>query len=596
MKLISDRYLRFQIMLIALVGSVSLVAFIVLTVSVVKHNRDAIVQLDTTAYPALEKAATSRLRLPGLREKTSNAIALADSLLLEDAERQLREIRKLLADVAVLTPVFAVDAEAAQFSLNRYHSVARDTVAALLQQPDANPRAVPQAEVIERLYRETDEHLQQLQFRLRESYQRALATSERSLDRSLQVIAVLGVATLLLLFVLSLVTALRVARYVQRSHQLKDEFLATVSHEMRTPLHGIRGGLELLDTQTMTAEHRQYWRAASDSADELLRLVNDMLDFTDLQTGDLSHIDRVFNLRALVQMLADKYQPQCERKGLAFYFSEDESIDVDLVGDDQRIAHVVSHLLENALRYTEHGSIKFAVHGNPMRGRTHDYSVRFIISDTGPGIAPERLDLTFNQRTLFEGSHTRHYGRVGVGLPVCRRIVELMGGSMHYSHAPDHGSILTVLIPLCRAHEAMQTERQVETPAADLQTTVLVVEDNKVNQMVLKGFLQRLHCRVLMAANGREAIDLVARENIDVILMDCEMPVLDGFEATRLIRQMPPPLNAIPIIAVTANAHDSDRRRCLQAGMNDYLKKPVDFDTIRRRIELIRRPLALVRS
>jgi CheY-like chemotaxis protein len=128
------------------------------------------------------------------------------------------------------------------------------------------------------------------------------------------------------------------------------------------------------------------------------------------------------------------------------------------------------------------------------------------------------------------------------------------------------------------------------------QTRVLVVEDNKVNQMVLKGFLQRLDCHVLTAANGREAVDIVASAAIDLILMDCQMPVLDGYEATKLIRQLPAPMSRIPIIAITANAHESDRKLCLDCGMDDYLKKPVDFDTIRRRIDRIRSPLALVKS
>jgi CheY-like chemotaxis protein len=251
------------------------------------------------------------------------------------------------------------------------------------------------------------------------------------------------------------------------------------------------------------------------------------------------------------------------------------------------------------LKFTDSGSIKFAVHGDDSRSRNHDYAVRFIVTDTGPGIPQGSVDMVFAPFRQLDGSHTRQFGGIGIGLPMCKQIVEMMGGSLHYSHAPDHGSILTVSIPLNRARNGFSQAEIAEKFASDAemaQTRVLIVEDNKVNQMVLKGFLQRLNCHVMTAANGREALDIVGGELVDLILMDCQMPVLDGYEATRLIRQLPDPLRRIPIIAVTANAHESDRKHCLDCGMDDYLKKPVDFDTIRRKIERLQRPLALVKS
>jgi len=438
-----------------------------------------------------------------------------------------------------------------------------------------------------------------LQHVVHDDYQRTLNSASAGLDHSIQAGLVLGFATVVVLFAFSALVSTRVASAVRHSDRLKDEFLATISHELRTPMHGIKGALELMDPQAMAPDQRQYWRAAGDAADDMLRLVNDMLDFTDLQSGDLSHIERVFNLHQLVAALAERYQGLCQRKGLAFYFSEDDSIDIELVGDDQRIAHVVAHLLDNALKFTDAGSIKFAVHGNDSRSRNHDYAVRFIVSDTGPGIPQGSVDMVFKPFRQLDGSHTRQYGGIGIGLPMCKQIVDMMGGSLHYSHAPDHGSILTVSIPLNRARSEpvpIESSYKATCGAVPVQTRVLVVEDNKVNQMVLKGFLQRLECDVLTAANGREAVDVVTGEDIDLILMDCQMPVLDGYEATKLIRQLPEPMCRIPILAVTANAHESDRKLCLDCGMDDYLKKPVDFDTIRRRIERLRRPLALVKS
>jgi signal transduction histidine kinase/ActR/RegA family two-component response regulator len=602
-KLISNRLIRFHIMLIAVIGGVSFLAYLNVIYSAAQTNRKDIDYLAHVGYPALDRIGIVLQQLPQLREKMTSAIGLGDMFLLEDADNQVRDLRQSLSEIRGAQPRFSGEVDIAMMTMDRYHQASRQLALSLLDRPLHDNQIKEQTDSINRLYRDVEERLLQLQHVVRDDYQGTLNTVSAGLDRSISVGLTLGIATVVVLVAFSALVSARVARTVQHSDRLKDEFLANVSHELRTPMHGIRGALELMDTQTMSAEQRQYWRAAGDAAEDMVRLVNDMLDFTDLQSGDLSHIERAFNLRQLVVGLAERYQGLCQRKGLAFYFSEDDTIDVDLVGDDQRIAHVVAHLLDNALKFTDTGSIRFAVHGDDSRNRNHDYALRFIVSDTGPGIPQGSLDMVFKPFRQLDGSHTRQYGGIGIGLPMCKQIVEMMGGALHYSHAPDHGSILTVSIPLSRARsESPQAESGLLTaggasgPTRSGQTRVLVVEDNKVNQMVLKGFLQRLDCHVLTAANGREAIDIVTSEPVDLILMDCQMPVLDGYEATRLIRRLPEPMNRIPIVAVTANAHESDRKHCLDCGMDDYLKKPVDFDTIRRRIDRIRSPLALVKS
>lgn len=598
MKLISNRLIRFHIMLIAVIGGTSFLAYLNIIYSSAQTNRKDIDSLAHVGYPALDKIGAVVQQLPQLREKMTSAIGLGDMFLLEDVDNQVRNLRQSLGDIRGAQPRFSGEVDIALLMLDRYHQASRQLALGLLDKPMRDDQIKEQTESINLLYRDVDERFLQLQHAMREDYRGTLNTVSANLDRSIRVGLILGLATVVVLVAFSALVSARVARTVRDSERLKDEFLATVSHELRTPMHGIKGALELLDVQAMAPEQRQYWRAAGDAADDMLRLVNDMLDFTDLQSGDLSHIERTFNLRQLVTGLAERYQGLCHRKGLAFYFSEDDSIDVELVGDDQRIAHVVAHLLDNALKFTDAGSIRFAVHGDDARGRNHDYVVRFIVSDTGPGIPQGSLDSMFKPFRQLDGSHTRQYGGIGIGLPMCKQIVEMMNGALHYSHAPDHGSILTVSIPLSRARQESMRMDSSAAPGKSTagQTRVLVVEDNKVNQMVLKGFLQRLDCHVLTAANGREAVDVVSSESIDLILMDCQMPVLDGYEATKLIRQLPEPMSRIPIVAVTANAHESDRKHCLECGMDDYLKKPVDFDTIRRRIDRIRSPLALVKS
>jgi len=598
-KLISSRLIRFHIMLIAVIGGASFLAYLQIIYAAAQSNREDIEYLAHVGYPSLDKIGGVIQQLPQLREKMTSAIGLGDMFLLEEADNQMRELRQLLSDIRVVQPQFSGEVDIASLLLDRYHLAAHQLALSQLDQPLRDDKVKEQTDGMNRLYHETEERLRQLQHAVREDYQDTLNKASAGLDHSIAAGLVLGFATVVVLVAFSALVSTRVARAVQHSDRLKDEFLATVSHELRTPMHGIKGALELMESLGMPQDQRQYWRAAGDAADDMLRLVNDMLDFTDLQSGDLSHIERVFNLHQLVATLAERYQGLSQRKGLAFHFSEDDTIDIELVGDDQRIAHVVAHLLDNALKFTDSGSIKFAVHGDDSRSRNHDYAVRFIVTDTGPGIPQGSVDMVFAPFRQLDGSHTRQFGGIGIGLPMCKQIVEMMGGSLHYSHAPDHGSILTVSIPLNRARNGFSQAEIAEKFASDAemaQTRVLIVEDNKVNQMVLKGFLQRLNCHVMTAANGREALDIVGGELVDLILMDCQMPVLDGYEATRLIRQLPDPLRRIPIIAVTANAHESDRKHCLDCGMDDYLKKPVDFDTIRRKIERLQRPLALVKS
>jgi len=598
-KLISTRLIRFHIMLIAVIGGASFLAYLHIIYSAAQSNREDIQYLANVGYPSLDKVGSVIQQLPQLREKMASAIGLGDMFLLEEADNQVRELRRILGEIRAAQPQFSGDVDVAALLLDRYHLASRQLALSLLDQSVRDDQVKAQTDGINLLYRDVEERLQQLQHVVHEDYQDTLNKASTGLDHSIAAGLVLGFATVVVLVAFSALVSMRVARAVQHSDRLKDEFLATISHELRTPMHGIKGALELMEPLEIPQDQRQYWRAAGDAADDMLRLVNDLLDFTDLQSGDLSHIERVFNLRQLVTALAERYQGLSQRKGLAFYFSEDDSFDIELVGDDQRIAHVVAHLLDNALKFTDAGSIKFAVHGNDSRSRNHDYAVRFIVSDTGPGIPQASVDMVFKPFRQLDGSHTRQFGGIGIGLPMCKQIVEMMGGSLHYSHAPDHGSILTVSIPLNRArNEFLQSESSNRSvnEAATAQTRVLIVEDNKVNQMVLKGFLLRLDCHVLTAANGREAVDIVGRELVDLILMDCQMPVLDGYEATKLIRQLPGLLSRIPIIAVTANAHDSDRKHCLDSGMDDYLKKPVDFDTVRRKIERLRRPLTLVKS
>lgn len=368
-------------------------------------------------------------------------------------------------------------------------------------------------------------------------------------------------------------------RELAESNRLKDEFLATVTHELRTPMNGVIGSLELMQTLPMDVELEQYQKTAATSARDMMRVVGDILTLTELQAGRLYPRREPFSLRGVLDGLRAQYAPRAADRRLDFRVELDEQLPDILEGDAPKLAQALGCLLDNAVKFTHEGGVLLRV--SAAAGAGEGLKLRFEVQDSGIGFVatePERLYQRFHQ---LDGSMTRQYGGLGIGLAICRQLIELLGGRLEQQSTPGQGSRFSVLVEFGlgsqRWGEALPIRRVGGMPQRRPdQCTVLIVEDNGINQLVTRGMLLKLGYRVRAADNGAEALALLRSEPIDAVLLDCQMPVMDGFATCRALRQLPG-CQELPVLAVTAHSHSGDRERCLAAGMSDYLAKPVKF-------------------
>ena len=360
----------------------------------------------------------------------------------------------------------------------------------------------------------------------------------------------------------------------ERANNAKSDFLAMMSHELRTPMNGVLGMLQLLETTEMTEEQTEYAALASESTEHLLKVINDILDFSRIERAalELEHIP--FNLADLINSCAQAFQHSAQQRGLALRLPIPPGMDALRVrGDPTRIRQILVNLIGNALKFTEHGSVSVEPHW-----QTLDHELVWFtctVRDSGIGISAERLELMFDAFQQADSSISRRYGGTGLGLPIARTLAERMGGTLRAQSEEGRGSVFTLEIPLAIDQQSLPSI----APDAERKNSagegrhVLLVEDNPVNRTVVEAMLRSLGFEVSLATDGAEAIRSAESLIFTAILMDCRLPLIDGYEATRQIRQLPGCAD-LPIIALTANALQGDREACLAAGMNDYLAKP----------------------
>lgn len=368
----------------------------------------------------------------------------------------------------------------------------------------------------------------------------------------------------------------------------KSEFLANMSHEIRTPMNGVIGMLELLRSSPLNREQKHNLEMALFSAEMQLTVINDILDFSKIEAKKLEIRKTVFQPDKLVEQVAEIFSPKASEKGLVLHNKIDRGVPNAVLGDENRIRQVIGNLVNNAVKFTPQGSVTLILSADTQAeqdmepGKSLSDSdqtiLHFQVEDTGIGIKPEDTGKLFDSFSQAESSTTRNFSGTGLGLSISKSLVKLMGGEIGVNSTPGKGSTFWFTLPLQLAEMNWDSQRQpFKATGERMQGKVLLVEDTLVNREVAKGMLKKLGLEVEVAGNGLEALEMLTNGTYDLVLMDVQMPVMDGLQATEEIRRMEleTSRNRMPIVAMTANALEGDRDTCLAVGMDDYLSKPV---------------------
>lgn len=402
-----------------------------------------------------------------------------------------------------------------------------------------------------------------------------------------------AVGILVVLFVLLLLQTRRVHRakaaaveafrVAQKASEAKSRFLSTMSHEIRTPLNGVLGMASLLEHTTLDTDQTEQVEVIRQSGEALLALIDDVLDFSKIEAGKLELEEIDFDLPALTEAVHQILAYQANRKGLRLKVSVSESVPRYIRGDPSRLRQVLLNLAGNAIKFTEDGSVVITCDLDAKASRD---AIRIEVTDSGPGIPPQSEQLLFQPFHQGDASTTRRHGGTGLGLVISHRLVCKMGGEIGCRNNPTGGATFWVTLPLTPGRRDQDT---VAPPSVQPQPDtaarrILVADDNDINRTVTVKMLERLGYAVDTASNGAEAVKLAARRLYPLILMDCRMPVVDGYEAVRRIRESEDDNERAVVIALTASAFAEDRQACIDAGMDDYLSKPIEIETLDEKI------------
>ncbi len=367
-----------------------------------------------------------------------------------------------------------------------------------------------------------------------------------------------------------------------RLQKTKEQFMANISHEIRTPINGIAGMIDLLSQNPPEEDRKAYLNAIRHSAENLKVIINDLLDLSAIESGKLKFEKIPFNAAELIQNLAQTFTYQVREKRLEFNVQIAPEVNRMIIGDPARLNQIITNLVSNAVKFTHRGSI--TVTANILRANTRKCVLKVSVKDTGVGIPADKLQTIFESFSQADASVTRRYGGTGLGLAIARQLAELQKGTITVQSTVHVGSEFIVSIPyLCSEKTRIalpHTTLKLQQPAPGLR--VLLVEDNEINRLYAETLLKSWSCITDTADNGLMAVEKIKSGEYDAVLMDVQMPVMDGYESTQTIRQLPGKSGSVPIIALTANATKADLEKCMAAGMNAYLPKPFTREDLYR--------------
>ncbi|OGU17850.1 MAG: hypothetical protein A2076_15055 [Geobacteraceae bacterium GWC2_53_11] len=376
----------------------------------------------------------------------------------------------------------------------------------------------------------------------------------------------------------------------ESASQAKTAFLATMSHEIRTPLSALLGSIELLATTALLPQQQEYLKDCRTASKMLLNVINDVLDFSKIEAGKLEVVNEIFSVSSLARQLVRIFSVGAGQKGLDLVLSLADDLPRHISCDQHRLRQIISNLLSNAIKFTNNGTVSLKITSEQALSGTNSDSaiLKISVCDTGIGIPPEKQDLIFDSFTQVENFSTRRHAGTGLGLAICRRLIEVMGGTVTLTSVPGEGSVFTVVLPVVVSHDAILIEtNKHHLTQHGTSWSILLADDDELGRSVTKALLQRRGHRVSEAANGSELLEQLRKQRFDIVLSDISMPDMDGLEVARIIRSGSlsgiDPL--IPVVAMTAHAFQNDVDSFLAAGFSSYASKPVNFESLLNSID-----------